>query len=83
MEKVVSVKVIEDYRMEVEFNDGLRGIFSMKGDLWGPMFEPLKDPEYFAKAFVDESGAVAWPNGADLCPVTLYEEIRASIESRV
>jgi hypothetical protein len=46
----------------------------MDPELWGEVFEPLKDPEYFAKAFVDEElGTVCWPNGADLSPEWLYE----------
>ena len=40
----------------------------------GPVFEPLKDPAYFAQVTVDaELGTVVWPNGADLAPDALYE----------
>jgi len=39
------------------------------------MFEPLKDPAFFARARVDEFGAVYWPNDADLA---LYREITAN-----
>ena len=35
------------------------------------MFEPLKDPAYFRRFFV-EAGTVSWPNGADTAPETLY-----------
>ena len=41
-------------------------------------FEPLRDPAYFAQVFVDEFGAVAWPNGVDLCPDSLYRDIRGA-----
>jgi hypothetical protein len=41
----------------------------------GPMVEPLKAPDYFARVFV-EMGAPTWPNGFDLDPINLYMELR-------
>jgi hypothetical protein len=71
---VVSVKVIPPYSIEVEFRDGFRRVHDLTTQLRGPVFEPLKDPEFFAQAFVDPvSGTVAWPNDADLAPEWLYE----------
>lgn len=40
----------------------------------GPMVEPLKAPDYFARAFV-EMGAPTWPNGFDIDPINLYKEL--------
>jgi hypothetical protein len=39
------------------------------------MVEPLKMPEYFARAFV-EMGVPTWPNGLDLDPINLYMQLR-------
>jgi hypothetical protein len=40
----------------------------------GPVFEPLHDPAYFAKASLDPvAGTVVWPNEADFAPEALYE----------
>ena len=76
MEPVVSVKCGEDWTLEVCFADGTCGTVCLKDRLFGPVFEPLKDRELFGKAFVDEFGAVRWPNGADLAPDALYEELK-------
>ena len=44
---------------------------------FGQVFEPLKNPSYFARFFID-GGTVAWPNGADIAPETLHERVKAS-----
>lgn len=78
MEKIVHVKAGPDWNLEVIFGDGTHGIISLKDRLFGPMFEPLKDPIFFAQVKVDEFGAVYWPNGADLAPDALYEKVKSS-----
>lgn len=35
------------------------------------MFEPLKDPGFFAQVSIDH-GTVVWPNGVDLDPLVLH-----------
>lgn len=71
---IVKVKALPDYRLEVEFEDGVQGVVDMSGDLWGPAFEPLKDPAFFAQVFL-EDGAPTWPNGTDIAPDAIYEDL--------
>lgn len=59
------------YRIRVTFNDNSEKTIDFAQWLEGPVFEPLKDPSYFSRFFVD-GGTVAWPNGADIAPETLY-----------
>lgn len=72
--EIVKVKALSGYRLEVEFEDGVRGVVDMSDDLWGPMFEPLKDPARFSEVFL-EDGAPTWPNGADIAPDAIYEDL--------
>lgn len=81
MEKVVSVKALEGYRLDVVFSDGLHGTVSLKDRLFGPIFEPLQDPVFFQKAAVDEFGVICWPNGADLAPDALYDALKAHMQT--
>lgn len=73
---VVDAEYRGDFRIHLVFNDGVAGTVDFSAWLDGPIFEPLQDPEYFERFFVD-GGTVAWPNGADIAPETLYEQVKA------
>ena len=73
---VVEAKHVRDYVVWVKFEDGTAGEIDLASELWGPVFEPLKNPEYFANVAVAEYGTIAWPNGADLAPEFLYDRVR-------
>lgn len=76
MWRLVSVRALPGFRLEVEFADGVRGTVDCSQTLWGPVFEPLRDPERFAEVFIDEHGAPCWPNGADLAPDAIYDDLK-------
>jgi len=73
---VIEAEYQDEFSIHVVFNDGVEGVVDFSEWLNGPVFEPLRDPIYFAKCFVD-GGTVAWPNGADIAPETLYERVKA------
>ncbi len=67
------VRVVRPYVIDVAFRDGRRREIDVEPFLWGEVFEPLRDPEFFAQVTVaPEIGTVVWPNGADLAPEFLY-----------
>ena len=71
---VTRVRPIDGYRLEVEFNDGVVKEVDLTDELYGEVFEPLKDIETFKQVAVDvETNTIAWPNGADFAPEFLYE----------
>jgi hypothetical protein len=78
--KVVEVKPLGGYRLWIRFQDGTAGAIDLAEELWGPMFEPLKDPEFFAQASVDpDLETITWPNGADLAPEFLYQAAQRGV----
>jgi len=66
-----------EFKIRLVFSDGVDGTVDFSDWLEGPVFEPLKDPDYFARFFI-EGGTVAWPNGADIAPETLHARAKAS-----
>jgi len=72
MHKVKKFLHVENYKIIIEFDDGKLKIIDLKDEIWGPIFEPLKDLEYFKKAKV-KGGTLVWPNEADFCPDVLYK----------
>ncbi|MCX7110340.1 MAG: DUF2442 domain-containing protein [Candidatus Methylumidiphilus sp.] len=70
---VAEAKYVKNFEVEVVFNDGKSGIADLTPALYGPIFEPLKHNDMFAKLHVDrELETIVWPNGADLAPEYIY-----------
>ena len=71
---ITKVNVVGPHSLELSFDNGVQKRVNLRSELYGPIFEPLRDPSYFAKAFVDvDSRTVTWPNGADFAPDFLYQ----------
>ena len=66
-----------EFRIHLVFSDGVENTVDFSPWLDGPIFEPLKVEGYFQRFFLD-GGTVAWPNGADIAPETLYARATAS-----
>ena len=75
---VVGVRSLGGYKLKIEFSDGTAGVrdFTFVTEKTGIMAEPLKDPTYFARVFIDD-GALTWPNGYDWAPETLHQAMKA------
>ena len=70
---ITNAKYIEDYKIEVSFNNGRKGVADLSGSLKGSVFEPLKDKESFSAFIVDEElDTIVWKNGADLAPEYIF-----------
>lgn len=64
----------------LKFEDGTEGEVDLKASLRGPVFEPLKNLDYFSKVSVSPKlGTIVWPNGADIAPETLYDRVKVAV----
>lgn len=75
--RVEEARYVRDYTIHVRFSDGAEGDVDFRDELWGEVFEPLKDLALFRQFFVHaEFRTLCWPNGADIAPEFLYEKAR-------
>ena len=44
---VTDVTYIVDYKLQLTFNNGISAVVDLEGELYGEIFEPLKDPALF------------------------------------
>jgi hypothetical protein len=73
------------YEVHLRFADGLAADVDLSYLVGlGPVFEPLRDIDYFRKLKVTEfHDTIEWPNEADIAPETLYDHVqRADYERR-
>jgi hypothetical protein len=73
---VVAVRYVREHNRWIRFADDVAGEVDLSNGLRGEMFEPLRDPARFAEVSI-EYNTLAWPDGADWAPETLYERVRA------
>ena len=64
----------EGYELRIQFSDGVVKDVDLRGELYGEVFEPLRDPGFFSQVKVNpETRTIEWPNGADFAPEFLYD----------
>ena len=63
---------ISDYQLQLKFNNNEIKKVDLKDELYGEVFEPLKDKQYFKDFFISHN-TVEWKNGADFAPEFLFE----------
>lgn len=69
--KIIEANYLEGYKIRFKFNDGSIKSIDFTNELWGEVFEPLKDINYF-QSFKLNPFTIEWENGADFAPEFLY-----------
>lgn len=75
MRKILKVKALQGYRLELEFDDGVAGIADVSDLVGKGVFVLWDDQRVFEQVRVGSSGELAWGNEVDLCPDTLYLKV--------
>lgn len=80
---VTSARRVRGFIIATRFDDGTEKHVDISQWFKGPVFKPLKDPDFFRKFFI-EAGTLAWPNGVDIAPEALYQakDARNKVETK-
>ena len=71
--RILKAELRGPHHLELSFNDGEQAVIDVEPLLSGAVFEPLRQPSYFAQVALDPvCGTVVWPNGADFAPEALH-----------
>ena len=69
--RVKEAHYLDDYRVELIFNDDMVRVIDLSHELEGEIFEPLKNQDYFQNFHI-KTNTLEWENGADFAPEYLF-----------
>jgi hypothetical protein len=77
-------KVLQDLALEITWKDGEVSVVSLHETVAkGGVFEPLGDPEMFAKVELGEGGRwLQWPSEVDICADDLWYQAHPNKDRR-
>ncbi|MGN1296959.1 MAG: DUF2442 domain-containing protein [Clostridia bacterium] len=76
--KAIDIKILENYKLEILFDNNEKRIFDVKPYFKFKVFKELKDTKKFNTVKI--SGlSVEWENGADICPDELYNNSKINM----
>ncbi len=76
---VIEAEYVSGYIIRLKFRDGTAGEIDLQPELWGEVFEPLKDLEVFKQFRIHpEFHTLVWPNDADFAPEFLHDNVRVT-----
>ena len=71
MKKIISVRALDNYILQIEFDSKEVRLFDVKPYLNFGIFTELKNEAYFKEVHTSFD-SIAWKNGQDFSPETLY-----------
>jgi len=72
MRKIIKVKVLDDYKLELTFDNNVVKRKDMKPHLNSGVFKKLKNQEVFNSVKISY-GTISWNGDIDMCADYLYE----------
>jgi hypothetical protein len=76
---VIEARYLGGFVVWLRFRDGTAGEIDLGPELFGPVFEPLRDPAVFSQFTIHPLfETLVWPNGANFAPEFLHDNVRVT-----
>ena len=75
MHKIIHVKVLQNYKVALEYADGEKGIADLSHLVGQGVFALWNDYKAFQNVKIGSSGELSWNDQVDICPDSLYLQI--------
>jgi hypothetical protein len=76
---IVEARYLGGYKVWLRFRDGTSGEIDLEPELYGEVFEALRDVTFFQRFSIHpDFETLVWPNGADFAPEFLHDNIRVT-----
>jgi hypothetical protein len=76
MKKLIALKVLDNYRVWLRFDDGAEGEADFSAHVGQGVFAPWTDYAFFRQAAISEQGrTLTWPGELDFCADALWLQV--------
>lgn len=75
MKKIIALKVLEQYRVWLRFDDGVEGEVDFSDKRRTGVYAPWRDYSYFRRAQVGQHGELRWDDQLDFGPDSLWLQV--------
>lgn len=83
MRKICTVHVLQDYCLDLAFDDGVRGKVDLSHLAGKGVFSFWLDYNAFEQVRIGSSGELVWGDRVDLCPDSLYLKVTGKTPEEV
>jgi hypothetical protein len=75
MKKIIAIEVLDNYRVQLRFDDHVEGVVDFSSKPRTGVYAPWHDYEFFRRARIGECGELIWNDQLDFCPDALWQQI--------
>jgi len=79
MIRPVKVTALQNYKIRVDYADGMGGVIDLSNSVGRGVFAPLRDEAFFKTVHLGDHGQIAWSDEIEICPDAAYLEITGKI----